>query len=137
MDPLSISSAAVGLAAAALQASDSISSFIASVRSAKADLEALKGELVALQDVLAWAQESIVSNHNPITAQSGFQVERLMKNCHEVIGKIEALLAKQKSSRLGETVKWTVSGKEEARRLRLELEAHRDALSIAVQLVCL
>lgn len=134
MDPFSITASSVGLATAALKATKSITDFVVAVRSAKADLTGVKGELIALQDVLEGVQQSCSTVETGITSVSCERIEKLMQNCHGVIDKIEALLQRHQSSRLGPAIKWTLTGKEDARKLRDELEAHRDALAIALDL---
>jgi hypothetical protein len=111
MGPLSLTASRVGLAAAAGQAISSITTFIATIRAAKADLGALRSEHIALQDVLDGMQISISSHQDSITEDSESRIQDLIQDCHGVISRIEGLLERQRSSRLGQSIKRTVSGK--------------------------
>jgi hypothetical protein len=136
MEPFSITVGCIGLGNTAIKLGDTISKFVREVRSARSDLDAVGRELGSLRLILQTLQDDFSEEGDqtatfPETLKR--QVRDILTNCEDVLQDIHKLLDQQKSSRLGEATKWTLRGKEDVKKLRMSLEAHRSALEIALE----
>lgn len=134
-DPLSIAAGCVALTATAAKLADTITRFVRDVRAARADLDGVSRELGSLKLILLTLEdefkdaESNKAVHVPGTLRK--QIQDMVGNCQAVLVDINRLLEDQKTSRIGETSKWTLTGKSDVRKLQVSLEAHRSALDSA------
>jgi hypothetical protein len=139
MDPLSITAGCVALTATATKLAETITRFVRDVRAARGDLDAVSRELGSLQLILLTLEDEFQDDGSrqsvdiPDTLRK--QIHDMVGNCQAVLKDIDNLLEQQKSSRIGEASKWTLTGRADVRKLQVSLEAHRSALDIALELV--
>lgn len=136
MDPLSITTACVGLVASVTKVSIQINSFVRKSRDARGDLDAVSRELASLQMVLELLNEDARSGKGfPVSLVK--QISGILTNCGVVLEQIETLLQKYAEGGISPAVKWAIAGQDDMNKLRSSLEAHKSALDIAVDMVSL
>jgi hypothetical protein len=138
MDPLSITTACVGLVTTIAKVSITVNGFVREVRDARGDLDAVSRELLSLKTVL-----ELLSDDAETSTGGGFpqslikQISGILKNCHGVLGQIESSLQNHSGAGVKKGVKWSLSGRDDMNKLRSSLEAHKSALDIALDMVAL
>lgn len=136
MDPVSVTAACLSLTAAIAKTSYSVSSFVRSVRAARADLDALSRELASLKTLLELiAEDAEDAEHFPENLRK--QITGILSNCELVLTEVQRLVDKHSGAGLVQGSKWALSGKGDVEKLRLSLEAHKSALEIALEMVAL
>ncbi|PMD29641.1 hypothetical protein L207DRAFT_593211 [Hyaloscypha variabilis F] len=113
MDPLSITTACVGLVGSVTKISIQISDFVRKAREARGDLDRVSRELVSLKTVLEILSED---------AGTGKGFPDSLKHA---------------GGGITPAVKWTLFGRDDMDKLRSSLEAHKSALDIALDMVAL
>jgi len=133
MDPLSISAACVGLIASVTKLSTQIGLLVINVRGARRDLDAVSRELSSLSLCL----EALRVDTTTIKYPEGIRQTLLvvLKNCDLVTKEMEALLAKASSQHIGRQIQWAMTTSDEMNKLRLNLEAHKSSIEIALELI--
>jgi hypothetical protein len=138
MDPLSIPTSCVGLVANVTQLSVKIYNFVQEVRDAHADLESITLELKSLKGVLETLSEHSVNfTGGAFPSSLAKQISGILTNCGGVLQHIERSLDKHSGGGVKNGVKWSLAGREDMDKLRSSLEAHKSALSIALEVVTL
>ena len=137
MDPLSISAASVSLIAVISKATLRIGIFIIDVRESRKDLDAISRELSSLSLCLSALADDSEKGGVGFPLSLTENVLRVIRNCDEVVQELEKLLFKLSSGSLKRKVQWVVYGRDDALKLRLNLEAHKSALDIALDMVTL
>ncbi|SRR6266480_4732611 len=140
MDPLSITIGCVSLATSISKTLSSISGFIRDFRDARNDLDGVSGELISLDIIVKLLKDDCNSQGDddggiPDTLQ--IQVSNILGNCTLVVTDLQELLKKHNFARLGKSAMWATSGKRDVEKLKSTLEAHKDALDLALKLVAL
>jgi cell shape-determining protein MreC len=137
MDPFSLTTGCIGLVAAIAQLSSSIASFIADVRSSRADLDGVSRELLSLKTILELLESDLShtsSTNLPETLTK--QVNGILRNCTSVVQSILNILKKhEEGNRVYKAAQWAISGKSDVDKLRTSLEAHKSALEIALDMI--
>lgn len=139
MDPLSITAACVGLTVTATKVVDTIVGFVRTVKSARADLDAVSRELGSLKLIILSLEDETREDESdgcprlPDSLQT--QIRDIIGNCQAVLEEIDKVLRDQKTSRIGEASRWATIGKADLRKLQGSLQAHRSALDIALELL--
>jgi hypothetical protein len=139
MDPFSITAGCVALTATATKLAQTITRFVRDVRAARGDLDAISREIGSLQLILLTLEDEFDSKGTaeavdiPSTLRK--QIHDMVGNCQAVLNDIGHVLEAQKSSRIGEATKWTLTGRADVHKLQVSLKAHRAALDIALELV--
>jgi hypothetical protein len=85
MDPISLTTGCVGLVAAIAQLTTSISTYIARVRSARADLDGVSRELLSLKIILDLLQLDLADDAVNFSDSLQRQVSGIIINCTSVI----------------------------------------------------
>ncbi|KAH7080021.1 hypothetical protein BKA63DRAFT_379606, partial [Paraphoma chrysanthemicola] len=137
MDPLSITTACVGLVANIGRCSVAITIFVRELRDARGDLAMISNELRSLEMVLVLLRDDFAKTSS-YTLPSNLMkhLRAILKNCDEVVAEIETSLTKHRSSRLGVGGHWTLGGgKDDMHKYRSNLEAHKSALELALDVV--
>lgn len=138
MDPLSIAASCVALVSATVKTSVSVNSFIREVRDARADLDVISRELLSLRTVLELLAEDTSNPITPFPAPLQKQILGIVKNCNVVVCEIGGVLKRHEKSKLGRSGYWTVGGgKADMAKFRSNLEAHKSALEIALEMVAM
>ena len=127
------------MTATATKLADTITRFVRDVRAARADLDAVSRELGSLKLILLTLEDEFTDDgfkdvvEIPETLKK--QIHDMIGNCQAVLLDIDRLLEDQKTSRIGEASRWTLTGKGDVKKLQYSLEAHRSVLDIALELV--
>jgi hypothetical protein len=138
MDPLSITTACVGLVTTISKVSITVNGFVREVRDARGDLDAVSRELLSLKTVLELLSDDAEGSKGGGFPQSLIkQISGILKNCHGVLEQIESSLRKHSGGGVKKGVKWSLSGRDDMNKLRSSLEAHKSALDIALDMVAL
>ncbi|KAM0420179.1 hypothetical protein ACHAPD_003749 [Fusarium lateritium] len=134
MDPLSITTACVGLIGTVAKTTLAVTIFTRECREARSDLTSINGELSQLQLVLELLRDDTAVSDDQILSESlQEQILSIIDNCSAVVSKINLVLDKH-SGKVG-VLKWAAFGKNEVVGLRMSLEAHRGSLNLALELV--
>ncbi|OBS20413.1 hypothetical protein FPOA_06783 [Fusarium poae] len=134
MDPLSITTACIGLIGTVAKTTLAVTNFTRECREARSDLTSINGELSQLQLVLELLRDDTAVSDGQILPESlQEQILSIIDNCSAVVSKIHDVLDKH-SSKAG-VLKWITFGKNEVIGLRMSLEAHRGSLNLALELV--
>lgn len=134
MDPLSITTACVGLLATVTKTALAVTNFTRDCREARSDLTSITGELSQLNLVLELLRDETAVTDDRIMPES-LQIHILstINSCSAAVSKINTTLDKH----TGKTgmLKWATFGKNEVAGLRTSLEAYRGSLSLVLELV--
>jgi hypothetical protein len=65
----------------------------------------------------------------------GNHLVEIVAGCSGVVEQIDVYLTDHMAQRVGNSIKWTVSGKDDVDRLRGRLEAHKMSLDLALSMV--
>ncbi|KAI1257652.1 hypothetical protein MGN70_000695 [Eutypa lata] len=134
MDPLSLATACVTLIDAAAKTSTGIITFVHSYHEARSDLTTINNELSELRTVLELLKDTVVKTIDSVIPERlQARVVSIIDNCVAVVTKIDDILDRHRGG-LG-AAKWAVAGKMEIAGLRTGLEAHRQSLHLALELV--
>ncbi|KAK4446148.1 putative group protein, partial [Podospora aff. communis PSN243] len=134
MDPLSITTACVGLLGAVGGTSTKIVTFIRGCRDAQADLACVLEELSQLQLVIELLRDDDDINNNHVFPEPlRSRVSDLLSNCLAILGNIDTVLNKYTGT--AGAAKWVMFGKDDIVVLRTSLETHRGALSLMLDLL--
>jgi hypothetical protein len=134
MDPLSITSACIGLLAAVTKTTLAVTSFTRDCREARSDLTSITGELSQLNLVLELLRdETAVSDDQIIPESLQTHILSTINSCSAAVSKINTILDKH-AGKTG-VLKWVAFGKNEVAGLRTSLEAYRGSLSLVLELV--
>ncbi|KAG5664966.1 hypothetical protein KAF25_008700, partial [Fusarium avenaceum] len=134
MDPLSITTACVGLLATVTKTALAVTNFTRDCREARSDLTSITGELSQLNLVLELLRDETAVTDDRIMPES-LQIHILstINSCSSAVSKINTILDKH----TGKTgmLRWATFGKNEVAGLRTSLEAYRGSLSLVLELV--
>lgn len=134
MDPLSITSACIGLLAAVTKTTLAVTNFTRDCREARSDLTSITGELSQLNLVLELLRdETAVSDDQIIPESLQTHILSTINSCSAAVSKINTILDKH-AGKTG-VLKWATFGKNEVAGLRTSLEAYRGSLSLVLELV--
>ncbi|WXC45862.1 hypothetical protein QX201_005558 [Fusarium graminearum] len=134
MDPLSITTACIGLIGTVTKTTVAVTEFTRDCREARSDLTSINGELSQLQLVLELLRDDTAISDDQILPESlQEQILSIIDNCSAVVSKINLVLDNH-SGKVG-VLKWATFGKSEVAGLRMSLEAHRGSLNLALELV--
>jgi hypothetical protein len=136
MDPFSITGGCASLVVTIEKLSTSLSTFAMSIRSARRNLAAVFRELLSFKTLLELLNTDTKDlGAFPETLRE--QIVGIVANCELVFGEIEGLLKKYEGLSVCRTSKWTLSGSDGVKKLRLCLEMHKSALELALDMVWL
>lgn len=134
MDPLSITTACIGLLATVTKTALAVTNFTRDCREARSDLTSITGELSQLNLVLELLRDETAVTDDRIMPES-LQIHILstINSCSAAVSKINTILDKH----TGKTgmLRWATFGKNEVAGLRTSLEAYRGSLSLVLELV--
>ena len=133
MDPLSVSSACVGLIAGVSQLTLQISSFVSTVRDARKDMDAVSRELTSLSLCLQTLRDDSTNIEYPQGTKE--TLIAVIQNCDSVTKQMETLLKKMSSGSLARSAQWAMTGRDDMNKLRSSLEAHKAAIEIALDMI--
>jgi hypothetical protein len=138
MDPFSLTTGCIGLAATITKLSIMVTSFVSEVRAARSDLDGVSRELISLKTILELIKEDLSREGHeqtelPETLQR--QINGIILNCKSVISEISDILSKHIQNKIAKKIKWAISDQKDVNKLRSSLEAHKSALEIALDMI--
>jgi hypothetical protein len=138
MDPLSITTACLALLSGVSKATRFGTDFVVSCREARNDIAAVSRELSDLNITLHILKHGTeASELIQLPEDLRQHMRHIMVNCTTVLVNLEALLRKYQDPELDRAAKWTLSGREEAEKIRVSLETHKRALGLVVEVTTL
>jgi hypothetical protein len=134
-DPLVIASGCTSLLEAISKLSNDIRAIVVALSGASKEIDALSQELNHPVPILSQIKDRSVidslSADLPKTIMRG--ISDILFACIQVVVELQVLLRKVSSSKM-KKVKWSVSGKGEAARLRKSVQTYKVALEVALAL---
>jgi hypothetical protein len=136
-EPLSIATSCITLVATIGRCAHAVTIFVREVRDARGDLEMISRELHSLTTILDLLGDDISKpSSNTLPPNLVTHIGLILKNCDGVIVEIERSLVKHQTSRLRSGGHWTLGGgKDDMTKFRSNLEAHKSALELALDMV--
>ncbi|CZR46637.1 uncharacterized protein FPRO_12087 [Fusarium proliferatum ET1] len=138
MDPLSIATGCATLISTIGSLSLSINSFVRTCRESRGDLDRVARELLSLQTVLGLIQEDVTDESKVFPTTLGRHVSGIIINCNSVVVELQECITKYGvDSRLKTKAGWVINGQGDVAKLRSNLEAHKTALELALDMLSL
>jgi hypothetical protein len=137
MDPLSITASCVGIISGIADVTTSIVTFVGDVREARKDMDGIRRELGSLQlslSALCDEDKRFGFDNQPALKENLFGV---VINCGAIVDEIGKLLDDMDQGSTMKKMKWATTGKRNMAKLKLNLEAHKVALDIALDLIAM
>ena len=125
MEPLSIATACVGTLSTFSKLSLQIAIFVASLKNARKDMEAVSCELSSLSSCLAALRDDSERVSFPTS------LRETVISCDHVAKEISSALGKLQSSSIAR-IRWTFSVRDHINKLRSSLESHKTCIDIAL-----
>ncbi|KAF5968151.1 hypothetical protein FBULB1_10857 [Fusarium bulbicola] len=138
MDPLSIATGCATLISTIGSLSLSINTFVRTCREARSDLDRVARELLSLQTVLELIQEDVTDESKTFPTTLERHVSGIIINCNSVAVELQECITKYGGdSRLKSKAGWAINGQGDVAKLRSNLEAHKAALELALDMLSL
>ncbi|KAH7253776.1 uncharacterized protein BKA55DRAFT_593431 [Fusarium redolens] len=138
MDPLSIATGCATLISTIGTLSLSINSFVRTCREARGDLDRVARELLSLQTVLELIQEDVTDESKTLPTTLERHVSGIVTNCNSVVVELQECITKYGGdNRLKSKAGWAINGQGDVAKLRSNLEAHKAALELALDMLSL
>ncbi|KAG4281705.1 hypothetical protein FPRO06_10609 [Fusarium proliferatum] len=138
MDPLSIATGCATLISTIGSLSLSINSFVRTCRESRGDLDRVARELFSLQTVLELIQEDVTDESKAFPTTLEHHVSGIIINCNSVVVELQECITKYGvDSRLKTKAGWAINGQGDVAKLRSNLEAHKAALELALDMLSL
>ncbi|KAF5722947.1 hypothetical protein FMUND_2304 [Fusarium mundagurra] len=138
MDPLSIATGCASLISTIGSLSLSINAFVRTCREARSDLDRVARELLSLQTVLELIQEDVTDENKTFPTTLERHVSGIITNCNSVVVELQECITKYGGdSRLKSKAGWAINGQGDVAKLRSNLEAHKAALDLALDMLSL
>ncbi|KAF5654804.1 hypothetical protein F25303_1148 [Fusarium sp. NRRL 25303] len=138
MDPLSIATGCTTLISTIGSLSLSINSFVRTCRESRGDLDRVARELISLQTVLELIQEDVTDESKAFPTTLERHVSGIIINCNSVVIELQECITKYGvDRRLKTKAGWAINGQGDVAKLRSNLEAHKAALELALDMLSL
>lgn len=108
---------------------------LSEVRDARADLDSVAKEPASLKMILELLSEESVTFNGLGRAVLIQQISGILENCGVVLRDIQKSLEAHTGDCVRKRVEWSLSGREDTRKLRSSLEVHKSGLNIALQMI--
>jgi hypothetical protein len=145
MDPitgLTIAGTCIGLVASITRTLVQITTFVRRVRTARQDLDSVSREFFSLKnlpEILAEDVSTDGSSYGGVVKAFPKSLEghivHVVGNCNTVVGQLGLLLDQYSDKTFTNGTRWELTGRDEAERLRFSLEAHKQTLDIALEMI--
>lgn len=113
-----------------------IYAFVKEVRDARKDLTRVNEELSSLRTTLQFIDDDLENADMSLIAQNlEANLSVVVRACTSTVEEIEGLLARYLQHRKTGSIKWSISGKPDADRLRASLESHKASLNLSLDLI--
>ncbi|KAE9366259.1 hypothetical protein N431DRAFT_472806, partial [Stipitochalara longipes BDJ] len=130
-DPVSIVASCLGIASGITKLIDSIRSFVSNVQEARRDMNDVQKELDAVRTILLELRDKGQDLGFDQVPSLKIHVFEVVSHCGNVVADMKKLLRTIKNG----SIRWVTSGKKQMAKLKLNLEAHKSTLSIALAFV--
>jgi hypothetical protein len=130
-DPVSIVSSCLGIASGITKLIDSISSFVRNVQEARRDMNDVQKELDAVRTILLEFRNKGQDLGFDQAPSLKIHIFEVVSNCGNVVADMKKLLRTMRNG----SIRWVTSGKTQMVKLKLNLEAHKSTLGIALTFV--
>ena len=137
MEPLSIAAACISLVGVIGKTTIQVGLFVHDIRESRKELDAISRELSSLSLCRSALANDSASPAAGFPLSLADNVLSVVRNCNEVVHEIDALLAKMSVDSIKRKVQWAAYGRKDATTLWLNLEAHKSALDIALDMITL
>jgi hypothetical protein len=127
-DPVSIVASCLGIASGITKLIDSISSFVSNVQEARRDMNDVQQELYAVRTILLELRDKGQDLGFGQVPSLKIHVFEVVSNCGNVVADMKKLLRTMRNG----SMRWATSGKKQMAKLKLNLEAHKSTLIIAL-----
>ncbi|KAF6802931.1 hypothetical protein CSOJ01_11256 [Colletotrichum sojae] len=134
MDPLSITTACVGLAGTITTVSLSMTTFIRDVRDARSDIEDISRELLSLKTVLELIADDVENSSSPLPKNLEI-LPGVVSNCSRVVDDINSCIKAHDETRIQKRARWVTIGKGDMTKLKSNLESYKATLGLALDLL--
>ncbi|KAJ2995132.1 hypothetical protein NUW58_g1362 [Xylaria curta] len=135
MDPLSITLASVTLIGAIAKVGKTGASFLADVRNARSDIEAIIVEFDSIKVVITLIANEFQQSVDPVPTPLHEKIVGIINNCADLVADIDKSLASYGPTSAQKRLKWATSGKKDIAKARSGLSAHRVALELALEML--
>ncbi|KAK1990147.1 hypothetical protein LX36DRAFT_716969 [Colletotrichum falcatum] len=137
MDPLSITTACVGLAGTITTLAFNLTTFVRDVRDARSEIDAVSRELLSLKSVLELIADDFETAPRPPSDGLQKQISGVLSNCKIIVAEVDGCVQTHQGSRIQKGARWVAFGRGEMARLRATLEAHKTTLNLALDMLSL
>lgn len=131
MNPFSITTGCIALLGAIVKTSTAIAGFVHGCRKARADLTSVSRELADIQLVIELLRDDgDTADFSIVPSHMRTHILSITANCQHTLDQINEVLGNHSGS--AGAMRWAVEGRKQVASLKLSLEAHRGALSLAL-----
>jgi hypothetical protein len=130
-DPVSLVAGCSGIAYGITKLMESIKSFVSNVREARRDMSDVQKELEAIRAILLDLRDKGQDLGFEKVHSLKIHVFGVVSNCGHVVTEMKKLLRTMRDG----SMRWVTSGKKQMAKLKLNLEAHKSTLNIALAFV--
>jgi Fungal N-terminal domain of STAND proteins len=130
-DPVSLVASCLGIACGITKLMESINSFVSDVREARRDMSDVQKELEVVRAILLDLRDKGQDLGFDQVHSLKIHVFEVVSNCGNVVTEMKKLLRTMRNG----SMRWATSGKRQMVKLKLNLEAHKSTLSIALAFV--
>ncbi|KAF6832932.1 hypothetical protein CPLU01_05881 [Colletotrichum plurivorum] len=134
MDPLSITTACVGLAGTITTVSLSMNTFIRDVGDARSDIEDISRELSSLKLVLELIADDVKNSSSPLPKNLEI-LPGVVSNCSRVVKDIDTCIKAHDGTGIQKRARWVTIGKGDMTKLKSNLESHKATLGLALEML--
>lgn len=128
-EPISIVASCLSIASVITKLIDGISSFVGNVQEARRDMSDVRKELDAVRTILLELRDKGQDLGFDQVPSLKIHVSKVVSNCGSVVTDMKKLLRTMRNG----SMRWVTSGKTQMAKLKLNLEAHKSTLSIALE----
>jgi hypothetical protein len=129
-DPVSIVASCLGITSGITKLINSISSFVGNVQESRRDMSDVQKELDSVRTILLGLHDKGQDLGFDRIPSLKIHVFKIVSNCGNVVADMKRLLRTMRNG----SMRWVTSGKRQMAKLKLNLEAHKSTLSIALEL---
>lgn len=130
-DPVSLVASCLGIASGITKLMESINSFVSNVREARRDMSDVQKELEVVRAILLDLRDKGQELGFEQVHSSKINILEVVNNCGNVVTEMKRLLRTMRNG----SMRWVTSGKKQMAKLKLNLEAYKSTLNIALAFV--
>lgn len=135
MDPLSITASCAALLSSISKLSIQLSTFALEIRDARKDIEAVQRELSSMKLCLEMLHNDVINSNFDYPFSLQKKLVDIVHNADSVAVEISQMLRKMSSTSIGRKIQWSLMVRSEMDKLKSNLESHKSAIEIALDMV--